>query len=1114
MRIKKIATSARKGLQWFFSKTPLAMLVFCTLVTTISLVGIWFTVLKAAPVCDRNATDASSLSTQFAAAAGGETICLATGSYGTWTGGNKAITITAADGATPTIALDLNNGDGGFTLDGLTITGGSIVNSASDITIRNSTFTGIFLFDNVYNANILLENNTHNNIEFVDGNPAGRISFPYGDGATPSGVTIRKSVFRGGSADGIQTGVGVNIYNNEFDNIQENGNPTAHTDSIQLIGAYGSVVRGNYIHDGATGIVAYDGISHVLIEHNVVTTISRPEGIELYSDNTSTIQHNTVKGSIYLDHKPADPAGTGTIVKDNIATSVTKVSGSATAQQTNNLLSAGGGAAGDITGTPTYIGGSNPTSYAGYKLADGSTGQAGATDGEDIGIVVVADAGPDVTPPTVAITTPADGATVAGTTTVSATASDDIGIVGVTFKYGATTIGSEDTSFPYSVNWNTAGVSNGVYTLTAIARDSSNNTTTSQGIVVTVDNTGIAIARSIWDNSVVPGTPDGGDTGGIEIGLKFQTQIAGTVKGVRFYKAAANTGTHVGRLWSLDGTQLAQVTFSSESASGWQEALFSSPVAILANTTYMVSYYTPTGHYAVNGGYFTSSSFENYPLTALQNGGPDGMNGMYKYGSGGIMPDSNFNATNYWVDVVFEVPDVTPPAVNMSSPANNAHVRGTISLAATASDNIGVVGVQFKRGCPGSCANIGAEDTVSPYAVDWDTTAVADGVYQLTATARDAAGNGTTATNIAVTVDNTPPDTAITGHPVDPSSSTAPSFTFTATETATFECKLDAGSFGACASPKAYSGLVSGSHTFTVRATDTAGNVDPSPAVFTWELDATAPTVSITEPTGGTVSGNAVVLSATGSDNLQLAGIQFKLDGVNFGAEDTTAPYSIAWDSTTASNGSHTITAVARDSVGNTTTSAGVVVTVSNTETTSPASGSSGSGSSTSQPSTGGTTQTPATTTDTADTTPPVLSNISAGNIGTNTATINWRSSESASSMVVYYKQPGEEATVNHLDLVTEHSVVLTELDSATTYYFVIKSTDLAGNQTVSEEFNFTTLDKQSFGTTTDDTTQQQPQTQSQPWILWILIAAGCSLAIVIVVILLRRKRSHADPWN
>ena len=95
--------------------------------------------------------------------------------------------------------------------------------------------------------------------------------------------------------------------------------------------------------------------------------------------------------------------------------------------------------------------------------------------------------------------------------------------------------------------------------------------------------------------------------------------------------------------------------------------------------------------------------------------------------------------------------------------------------------------------------------------------------------------------------------------------------------------------------------------------------------------DTTAPTASITAPaSGASVSGTTVTVSATAGDNVGVVGVQFKLDGANLGAEDTTAPYSITWNTTTATNGSHTLTAVARDAAGNTTTSAPVTVTVAN----------------------------------------------------------------------------------------------------------------------------------------------------------------------------------------
>ncbi len=157
---------------------------------------------------------------------------------------------------------------------------------------------------------------------------------------------------------------------------------------------------------------------------------------------------------------------------------------------------------------------------------------------------------------------------------------------------------------------------------------------------------------SIWSSSATPKTVTDPDTTSVELGLKFRSNVAGQVTGVRFYKGSQNTGTHVGHLWSKTGTLLATVTFTGETASGWQQANFSSPVAIQANTTYVVSYLAPVGRYSTDEGYFTSSSVTNGPLTALRNG-TDGSNGVYRYGTGGF-PTSTWNSSNYWVDVVFQ----------------------------------------------------------------------------------------------------------------------------------------------------------------------------------------------------------------------------------------------------------------------------------------------------------------------------------------------------------------------------------------------------------------------------------------------------------------------------
>ncbi len=149
----------------------------------------------------------------------------------------------------------------------------------------------------------------------------------------------------------------------------------------------------------------------------------------------------------------------------------------------------------------------------------------------------------------------------------------------------------------------------------------------------------------------MPGTADASDTGAVELGVKFRANVSGFVTGVRFYKGALNTGTHVANLWTSTGTLLATATFTNETASGWQQANFSTPVAISANTTYIVSYFAPGGEYAFDGNFF-ANAVTNGPLRALANG-EDGGNGVYHYGAGSSFPSQSFNASNYWVDVVF-----------------------------------------------------------------------------------------------------------------------------------------------------------------------------------------------------------------------------------------------------------------------------------------------------------------------------------------------------------------------------------------------------------------------------------------------------------------------------
>jgi hypothetical protein len=183
---------------------------------------------------------------------------------------------------------------------------------------------------------------------------------------------------------------------------------------------------------------------------------------------------------------------------------------------------------------------------------------------------------------------------------------------------------------------------------------------------------------NLWPaGSGVPAIVDTGDANAVELGVKFSANSSGFITGVRFYKSAANTGTHIGNLWTGAGTLLATATFSAESASGWQEVTFSTPVAVVANTIYVASYHTNIGHYSVTPGYF-ATAVDAPPLQAPAN--VSNANGVYRYGSSGF-PSNSYNAGNYWVDVVFNTAtggaDTTPPTVMAITPAAGATGVGT-----------------------------------------------------------------------------------------------------------------------------------------------------------------------------------------------------------------------------------------------------------------------------------------------------------------------------------------------------------------------------------------------------------------------------------------------------
>ncbi|WP_309238603.1 DUF4082 domain-containing protein [Actinoplanes aureus] len=255
---------------------------------------------------------------------------------------------------------------------------------------------------------------------------------------------------------------------------------------------------------------------------------------------------------------------------------------------------------------------------------------------------------------------------------------------------------------------------------------------------------------SIWSSTAVPANPSDSDTAAVELGVKFRSDTDGFVTGVRFYKGSGNTGTHIGHLWNASGTNLGTVTFTGETASGWQTATFATPIAISANTTYVASYYAPNGRYASDDGAFASAGVDNAPLHALRDG-VDGANGVYRYGTGGGFPTNTWQSANYWVDVVFEnnATDTAPPTVTGTTPAAGATgVATTTTVSATLNEPLqtGTAALALRAGgtaVTGTTTYDAATRTVTftPSAVLATAT-----VYTATVSgARDTAGNTMTA---------------------------------------------------------------------------------------------------------------------------------------------------------------------------------------------------------------------------------------------------------------------------------------------------------------------------------------------------------------------------------
>jgi hypothetical protein len=271
------------------------------------------------------------------------------------------------------------------------------------------------------------------------------------------------------------------------------------------------------------------------------------------------------------------------------------------------------------------------------------------------------------------------------------------------------------------------------------------------------------------------------------------------------------------------------------------------------------------------------------------------------------------------------VSDTQAPTVTFVRPEAAAFVRQSVPVEARATDDgSGVAALALDAGGPALAATL----TPAPPApvvtatATWDTTARPDGAHTLTGTATDGAGNTGSATRVVI-VDNTPPDTEVTGGPTGFTTSTAATFTFTGSDLLTaspdlvFAWRLDGAAFSDFSpGPTATaSGLTDGAHTFEVKARDRVGNEDPTPAARGVVVDTTAPDTEITGGPTGTIAVTTATVTFTGTDALTATAdlvFAWRRDGGAWSA--FAAATTVTLDG--LGDGPHTVEVTARDLAG------------------------------------------------------------------------------------------------------------------------------------------------------------------------------------------------------
>jgi hypothetical protein len=462
---------------------------------------------------------------------------------------------------------------------------------------------------------------------------------------------------------------------------------------------------------------------------------------------------------------------------------------------------------------------------------------------------------------------PANASIVGGSSVaVTAAAVDDTGVAGVQFLLDGAALGAEVTTAPYSAIWDTTASTNGQHVLSATATDAAGNSTTAAGVNVLVDNespTGSIVINgnaSVTNTSTVTLTLSAADA------VSRVTQMRFSNSGTVYSAAEPYAPAKVWTLSSGGGTKTVFAQFMDE-AGNWSAPATDTIVLDVTGPTLSAiaasNIRTDSATVTWTTDEPATSQVEYGPGTTLTSVTPvdstlvtahtvvvsglaSGTAHVYRVRSRDAVANESIGPTSTFTTLT--PPDTAPPSVSMSSPANSEIVAGSLTMSASAQDDVAVAGVAFQV----DGRDVGTPVTTAPYSLIWDSTTSTNGQHVLSARATDAAGNSTTAAGVSVLVDNEmPTGTVVINADASATNTSTVTLTLSAADAVSQVTQMRFSNTGTAYSPADPYGaaktwtLSSGSGTKTVYAQfmDAAGNWSAS-ATDTIILDVAAPTLS------------------------------------------------------------------------------------------------------------------------------------------------------------------------------------------------------------------------------------------------------------------------------